>query len=514
MKSMHMDRHDAKARTALNLDVLRTVISFLPVADLKEIAVVSQPLHEEASREILSRGVHLRSNATKLKSFCDFMLKRDPPLFPYLRTFTLEHLPHRYVDQTAIDPTEILEVLSRAVYLRYLRIRWSDFLFTAESDKRLFITLPKLPDLRRLEVWTRSNTTDTLVAETVLNLRSQLRTLDVPSDPDNQLSPDFPNLLAEKQQSLYSLRICYPSLTNTQWAPFPSVRVLYLQIGDKLPSLPQLAQIFPALRELSVSAVGFEVDFAHPSPEHVRARNEALAFQNSGKGWKSLDVLTAATIGDPWVLCLTCPVGSVSLGHYDVGSHRAFVDVVSGTRPRKVAVHLACAQYCVRPDGLQNIFVFPSGVEDGTEEGVRGVTHAVLMVSISSFNTGQDTATIIDTIASHVKDSALEYIHIGFAEFFMSGELDERILKPEDIHEEVKKVIQEIDLELLVSGIVAAGTRLRFVAVTAATRDQSMWAIDRTDNGQLVGRVKNAFPAREIIDREERRHKGTGWFSQ
>ncbi|TBU21994.1 hypothetical protein BD311DRAFT_771179 [Dichomitus squalens] len=514
MKSMHMDRHHAKARTALNLDVLRTVISFLPVADLKGIAVVSQPLHEEASREILSRGVHLRSNATKLKSFCDFMLKRDPPLFPYLRTFTLEHLPHRYVDQTSIDPTDILEVLSRAVYLRYLRIRWSDFLFTAESDKRLLITLPKLPDLRRLEVWTRSNTTDTLVAETVLSLRSQLHTLDVPSDPDNQLPPDFPNLLAEQQQSLHRLSICYPSLINAQWTPFPSVRVLYLMIGDKLPSLPQLVQVFPALRELSVSAVGFEVDFMHPSPEHVRARNEALAFQRSGKGWKSLDVLTAATIGDPWVLCLTCPVGSVSLGHYDVGSHGAFVDVVAGARPRKVAVHLACAQYCVRPNTLQNIFVFTSGLEDGTEDGVRGVTHAVLMVSISSFNTGQDTAAIIDTIASHVQDSALEYIHIGLAEYFMSGELDERILKPEDIHEEVKKVIQGIDLELLVSGIAAVGTHLRFVAVTAATRDQSVWKIDRTDNGQLVGRVKNAFSAREIIDREERRHKGTGWFSQ
>ena len=118
-----------------------------------------------------------------------------------------------------------------------------------------------------------------------------------------------------------------------------------------------------------------------------------------------------------------------------------------------------------------------------------------------------------ETIASHVRDSTLEYVHIGFAEFFMYPELDERILKPSDISEKVQKVIQEIDLDRLASGIAAVGTQIRFVVVTAATRDQSVWAVNKTDVGQTVSRVSNAFSAKEIIEREEHAYRSTDWYS-
>ena len=94
----------------------------------------------------------------------------------------------------------------------------------------------------------------------------------------------------------------------------------------------------------------------------------------------------------------------------------------------------------------------------------------------------------------------------------MYPELDERILKPSDISEKVHKVIQEIDIERLASGIAAVGAQLRFVVVTAATRDQSVWAVNKTDVGQTISRVGNVFSAKEIIEREEDAYRGTDWY--
>ena len=108
-------------------------------------------------------------------------------------------------------------------------------------------------------------------------------------------------------------------------------------------------------------------------------------------------MLTTTTIGDPWVLCLACPVGSVRLGHYDVGSHAAFVDVVSRTRPKKVSLHLACAGYRVKPQAEPSIFVFPADPSN-KEGGVgdrQGVTHALLPFTISSFWPDQTTSAIV-----------------------------------------------------------------------------------------------------------------------
>ncbi|KAM5540763.1 hypothetical protein V8D89_005407 [Ganoderma adspersum] len=432
------------------------------------------------------------------------MLTRGPPLYAFLHKIIVEHIPDRASDE--FDPNDLLEVLSRATNLRDVRIRWCDHLFTAQSDKRLSETLPQLQDLHRLEIWTRSVTTDPLVADTVLRLRAQLRILHFSSDEDNQLPRDFPNLLAERQQSLHQLRICYPDLTSTPWAPFASLRVLFLTLASKIPSLPHLAQIFPNLRELAVFAVGFEVDFARPAPEHVRARSEALGFQACGGGWRSLDVLTTTTIGDPWVLCLACPVGSVRLGNYDVGGHAAFVDVVSRTRPRKVTLHLACASYCIRPESEPSIFLFPrpNPSKDGGA-GALGATHAVLPFTIASFSQGQTTSAIIDVINSHISDSRLEYLHVAFAEFFMfSPEIDERVLKPRDIHPRSVEAIKEIDVELLVQQVAAAATHLRVLVVTVATRDQSVWTVEQREGARIPTRVEDTYSARQIIEREER----------
>ena len=108
-------------------------------------------------------------------------------------------------------------------------------------------------------------------------------------------------------------------------------------------------------------------------------------------------------------------------------------------------------------------------------------------------------------IDSHVGDSRLEYLHIAFAEFFMfTPEIDERVLRPRDIHPRCVEFIKEIDVDLLVQQVAAAATHLRVLVVTVATRDQSVWMVERREGARIPIRVEDMYSARQIIEREER----------
>ena len=108
-------------------------------------------------------------------------------------------------------------------------------------------------------------------------------------------------------------------------------------------------------------------------------------------------------------------------------------------------------------------------------------------------------------IDSHVGDSRLEYLHIAFAEFFMfTPEIDERVLRPRDIHPRCVEFIKEIDVDLLVRQVAAAATHLRVLVVTVATRDQSVWMVEQRGGARIPIRVEDMYSARQIIEREER----------
>ena len=104
------------------------------------------------------------------------MLKRDPPLFPFLRSVDID-AENDWLDR--FDPNDLLKVLSHARHLRDLRMYWADRLFTSDCDTRLKTIISELQHLRHLRLSIRQNATNDRIGETVLNLRSQLDTLEL-----------------------------------------------------------------------------------------------------------------------------------------------------------------------------------------------------------------------------------------------------------------------------------------------------------------------------------------------
>ena len=77
-----------------------------------------------------------------------------------------------------------------------------------------------------------------------------------------------------------------------------------------------------------------------------------------------------------WTLGLTCPVGCLRLGEYDVAHHAGSVDVVSRACPKKVVLALKCKRRCAHPEGEQLLLLFPT--DNGPTTGA--VTHAVVFL--------------------------------------------------------------------------------------------------------------------------------------
>ena len=392
-----MERDIEDASPSLNLDVLRRVLYFLPAADLKQAALVSRTVYEEAIREILIRGVRLDGPASKLETFCRFMLGRDPPLFSFLRRLEIVRL----VASDDFDTSSLLQVLSRATYLSELRIHW------AENDnpnpfvmRNLTSVFPALQSLRRLRLCDCPPSAYKDLTEFLLNLPSQIRNLEVTFNHVDLNQLKFPPTLGIHLTKLCSLRIYYPDLAHpVRWEPFRTVRHLFILWPDSIPlSLPLLVQTFPALRELylSLGRPGKHLDADALPPNQGNARADALAFQASGGGWPRLLVLSTTTAAEAWMLGLVCRVGSVRLGWYDVARHATFVDVIARVRPVKVTMALECAVRCVHPPGAPRVFSFPDstshsnrgGASAGASGTLRAVTHAVVFIVVPLQATG------------------------------------------------------------------------------------------------------------------------------
>lgn len=359
----------ATSQVALNIDVLRLILIFCDTRDLLQASAACWQLRDEAVKELISRPVHLK-NYAQVESFCRLVLSGDQSRPRFIRILILETQRSLH----APGPHLLLEVINRATQLRVLQLRWCDSYF--EFDQRFAGAVRDLEHLRHLEISTSENKQDGKIAAMLLGLRSPLKTLELTDAADNGFGDTFPDTLAQRQNRLETLRIFYPGLDLMQWTPFHFARKLDLTIGDRRISLERLASIFPNLREVAVRAHYFEIDLTSPSIETMQTREDAIAFQRSGGGWQSLDKITG-TIGDLYVLCITCPVRCVDLGYYQSQACRAFLDVVSRTRPRQVELMVLCASWVPVWVQEHNILVY-EGVD-----GPGAVSHAIFRLTLS-----------------------------------------------------------------------------------------------------------------------------------
>ncbi|KAM5540764.1 hypothetical protein V8D89_005408 [Ganoderma adspersum] len=514
--AMHPEERDT---LSLDFDVFRIVLDYLPVSDLKEVAVVSRVCHEDALREILLRGVRFAGlrGPIKLKAFCHFMLNRHPSLLPLLHKIYVNVF---ICPKDEFNPHDLLAVISGASHLRDLDIHWINHLFTPDCDQDLVAVIPGLRHLRRLRLSGDTVNAHKLVADIACKMRSQLDDLETSCQiMASYINTYFPSNLGEYQKHLRVLHLSYPDLVNTPWVSLPTVHTLKLLWPTHLPiTLRHIVQTFPSLRQLYVSyrkcAITTSRAWCQDSLSDG-ARDDALAFQRLGGGWRDLDVLATNTIPEGWMLGLACPVGCVRLGIYDAAHHRQFVDVISGARPKKVNMILECTESCAHLDKKHPVFLFPTDAGPGT----GAVTHAVVFLMMYpgplvplSGPVDQSTYGIIETVGSHIKHSRLEYLHLamGMADVIGNGnytnperEFYQALLEqPSNAFLPFfQAVFQDIDIELLVSGLAATGDHLRVIVLTFTTGGQRVWTIDR--GGQMISEVTDPVFAEEIIEREE-----------
>ncbi|TFK82201.1 hypothetical protein K466DRAFT_568571 [Polyporus arcularius HHB13444] len=472
---------------ALNLDVFQIILQSCTVADLLQVGYVSHILRKEAVKELLSRPVHLSGNI-QIDSFCQLMLTGDPSRFAYLHTVVINHTTHITPDAVGM----LAQVISRATQLRRLYLRWCDAAFT-KHDTRFADAVSQLEHLRLLQVWGGREVHE-LIRLMVLRLRSALKTLDLPHEDDNQLGVHFPNEVAEHQPRLEKLHIGYRTLSLT-WTPYPSLRILSLCIGDQNIDLRCISQIFPNLREFSLTAHIFEVDVVRPSDQIAATRNASIALHRDGGGWKSLDYLHG-TIGDLYALCLTCPVRRVDLGQYDYTSHHAYLDVISRTRPRRVDIMVYCAPWFQTVIlASPSLFVYDT---ESTEPG--SVSHVCLLVSVPAEEV-VTTRALINTISPFLGTCQLEYLHVKIGEIHIRDESD-YLLEPPPVHPKLQETMAKIDIAVLVSALATSGSSLRTIVLSPASRERTVWTVDRGDGRQVLRRL-DPYTASQVVEREE-----------
>ena len=201
--------------------------------------------------------------------------------------------------------------------------------------------------------------------------------------------------------------------------PFPTVRRLSLTIGDRRIDLPQLAAIFPNLRELSIQAFVFTLNVFHPSPETLAMREAALAFQRRGGGWQSLDKISG-TIGDLFLLGIACPVRCLHLRDYDKRMHDTFSDVISRARPSQLDLNLFCAPWFRTPIAERLLLYNSSEVEENGEDATTAsgrVTHLVIRMSLSS----ADPASVSHVLVSAIYSQAGTFLDLKVAHLIGVG---------------------------------------------------------------------------------------------
>ena len=225
----------------------------------------------------------------------------------------------------------------------------------------------------------------------VLRLRSTLKSLDFHMGTDDDHDhDDFPDEVAKCHPQLETLHINYPHMTSP-WTPYLSLRVLALGLREPTINLQCIAETFPNLRKLIINALGLQFDMTPPGGGVDVVRHRAIAWQNGGGGWKSLDYLHGSA-ADLFMLCLTCPVRRLSIGQYDYMAHYAYRDIIARTRPRRVDMQIYVSTWFQTPITADpSLFIYdPDSMHSGA------VSHLCLNVSVS----GEDTITTRHIVVS------------------------------------------------------------------------------------------------------------------
>ncbi|KAI0760734.1 hypothetical protein C8Q74DRAFT_1372545 [Fomes fomentarius] len=141
---------------ALNIDVIRDVLSFCSTASLLHASLTCHNLRDEAAKELISRPVHLKNHA-EAKSFYLLMLS-DSHRPRVLRTLTLEHSPHRLTEH---DP--LLDLIQHATHLHDLKLRWCDAYFVS-SETGFASAICNLEHLFHLQNWAMNHEHNAAIA--------------------------------------------------------------------------------------------------------------------------------------------------------------------------------------------------------------------------------------------------------------------------------------------------------------------------------------------------------------
>ncbi|TFK85976.1 hypothetical protein K466DRAFT_566290 [Polyporus arcularius HHB13444] len=453
----------------LNLDVFRTILQSCAVADLLQVGYASSTTRKEAVRELLSRPIYLQSNR-QVHSFYHLMFADDPDgsRVQYLQTLVLDQIP----DVTDEVASMLLVIVRRASQLRNLYLGPYFILL----DTHFADAVAQLEHLRLLKIRTVYRHLHGRILPMLRQLRSTLNTLEVPEyDYYRTLGDHFPNQVAECQPQLAKLRICYPTLTpNWTWTPYPSLRVLALRVEDQISNLQLISILFPNLRELSMSAHLFAVDLSNPII--MTTRNASIAFQEDGGGWKSLDHLS----GSIWDLYTLCS------------------DVISRTRPRRLDMEICCTRQWSSTTFSAAPGLFVQGMEL-IELGA--VSHMCLDVSITAYEYDVSTQALAEVLRPLLHSSQLEYLHLKIGESFDQGSDLLREILP--VRTTVQQAMERIHIADLVSALAKNGPFLRTIALSPASRERSVWTVDRGDEGQVLRRL-DPYTAKQVVEREEK----------
>lgn len=415
------------------------------------------------------------------------------------------------------DNSEVLlTMMERATNLRNLKIHRCDRYL---ADTRFMQAIRAMRHLDRLYINVGKQESHQHVADLMHGLTSSLKTMEYPAviDGDDPIPQALFHSLSKLQPQLETLCIAIQSLTPpTQPSPFLHVRVLDLTVtlGNST-TLEQLVSVFPRLQELSIFMYDSQLaDVNNPSTEMVAARNAAAALQESGRGWPRLDRL-GGLIADLYVLA--CPVSKLQLLNYYEDAHPAFCDVISRTRPSRVDLDLFCSAWLEVGAVLPTILVY------GDERDPGAVTHLVVRLTVTASPPTPSSNMVVSrpkhtlsesrvclcchrrvqgTIAPFLQNSRVEYLHLAIGRMFSTDEIDEDFLTPRAVDAELKTTMDGIDVGYLVSSLVACGTCLRTVVLSLATRDQSVWTVDKVE-GQRTWRRLDAYAGRMVVAREE-----------
>ncbi|KAI0823951.1 hypothetical protein BC628DRAFT_1496256 [Trametes gibbosa] len=468
----------------LNFDVFRVILTWLPHTALLRTSLASHHTRDEATKELLMRPVRILRVA-KLRSFYRFMLNGDLNRPSYLRQLTLAHMegPLEWGDVDAL-----LRLFALCTNLNKLALQWCDVLFQ-ESDIPPVISA--LPSLRHFSAWTYrdGHELQSILIREVINMRASLRSLRLPLVSEALATTDIFALLATTHNQLESLTIQL-SVSLPSGVVFPSVRILHLIFEDGLPTLQEIDQTFPHVKELSLDCYAPLDDLPH-----IDTSRRVLPHPSS---WHSLDHLRASmhvirTLG------IACPVRNLDLSFYDRDEHNQMADTIARLRPQKLATSLHCAPDWLIPCADPHLLLY--------ESGEAGVKHLFVRMSYSRSNEPQ-TQDVIKTLQPLLQTSRVELFHLAISGFFTSDDPEEIVNPPIMLYPDSPDTdaSPHVDTDVVARSAAELGTYIRTVAITIVFLGHMVWSVDRLD-GEVVMSKLRAFEGAQTLDREAKRYQ-------